>query len=167
MTDARSNIGMMSDTPFETIAWEAYEHEHIERGSDWYWALGVIVVCAALTSLLFGNALFALLILAAGSAIAVMAHVPPELHSFEITDKGIQAGDTLHRYEEIISFWVEEESKDQPLLLIDTTKFLAPNLIVPLDGLDPERVREALRSKAKEVPMKEPLAHKILEFFGF
>lgn len=156
----------MAETPSAPLRWEAYEHEHIERGSDWFWALGIIAVCAALTSILFGNVLFAVLLLLAAAVIGLIARTPPELHHFEISERGIRAGDTLHRYEEIISFWVEEEG-DEPLLLVDTIKFMSPNLIVPLDGIDPTIVRAYLREHAEEVPMKEPFAHKILEFFGF
>lgn len=149
------------------IRWSAYEHEHIERTSDWFWALGIIAVCAAITSILFGNLLFAVLIIVAAGVIALIAQTPPELHEFEISDRGISVSGTLHSYEEVLGFWVETETADQPLLLVDTTKFMAPNLIIPLDSVDPEEVKEYLREKVPEVPMKEPLAHKILEFFGF
>lgn len=149
------------------ITWSAYEHEHIERGSDWFWALGIIAVCAALTSIIFGNVLFALLIVVATGVIILLAQRPPLFHEFEISDKGVRISDELHSYDEIISFWVDEESQNKPLLLIDTVKFMYPNLIIPLEGADPERIREFLREYAEEVPMKEPFAHKVLEFFGF
>ncbi len=95
----------------------------------------------------------------------MIANIPPHLVRFEISHRGIRTGDTLHRYEEIISFWVEDE-KGAPLLLVDTTKFMAPNLIIPLENIDPHIVRAYLQERAEEIPMKEPLAHKVLEFFG-
>lgn len=149
-----------------TVHWEAYEHEHIERGGDWYWALGIIAVCAAITSILFSNFLFALLILVAAFTIGLIASRPPEVHEFEISEKGIRIGKEFHPYASVISFWVDDEL-DKPLLLIDTTKFLAPNLVIPIGDIHPDHIREAMRPHAEEVPMKEPLAHKILEFFGF
>jgi len=148
------------------LRWSAYEHEHIPRGSDWFWALGIVAVSAALTSILFHDVLFAVLILVAALVFAMLANVPPDLVRFEISDRGIRTGDTLHRYEEIISFWVEEENGPHPLLLVDTTKFMAPNLIIPLENIDPHAVRLYLRELVEEVPMKEPVSHKILEFFG-
>ncbi len=149
-----------------TLHWSAYEHEHIERGSDWYWALGVVAVSAALSSMLFSNFLFALVILIAAFTIALIAQRPPLLHEFEISDKGIRISKTFYPYAIIVSFWVDEEL-EHPLLLIDTTAFMAPNLVIPLGDLHPDEIRAALRPHAEEVPMKEPLAHKILEFFGF
>lgn len=148
------------------LRWSAYEHEHIERGSDWFWALGIIAVSAALTSILLGNVLFAVLIVVAAATIGLIANHPPQLHEFELTEKGIRTGVTMHPYENIISFWVDEEV-DEPVLLIDTIAFMAPNLIIPLGETKPEVVREFLSQYAQEVPMKEPLAHKVMEFFGF
>lgn len=156
----------MPDEGTGTLRWSAYEHEHIERGSDWYWALGVIAVSAALTSILFGNFLFALVVLLAATTIGLIARKPPELHEFEISEKGVRTGHTMHPYESVVSFWVDEEVHP-PLLLVDTTTFMTPNLIIPVGDMHPDDIREALRPHAEEVPMKEPLAHKILEFFGF
>src|SRR3989344_2857487 len=118
------------------LRWHAYEHEHIERGSDWFWALGIF------------------------------AQSPPPLIEFELSDRGIRAGAIMHRYEEIISFWVEDHDADPPILLVDTTKWMSPNLIIPLTDMDPKQVRAYLLERSEEVPMKEPVAHKILEFFG-
>jgi hypothetical protein len=148
------------------VRWSAYEHDHIERSSDWYWALGVVAACALLTSILFGDILFGLLILLAATILALLARTPPALMHFELSDRGVRVNDTLHRYGEIISFWVEDERDDRPLLLVDTTKFLSPNLVIPIEHVDPDLVRAYLKERAKEVHMKEPVSHKILEFFG-
>ena len=148
------------------IRWQAYEHEHIERGKDWYWALGIIAVCAALISVLFGNSLFGILILVAAATLGLLAKTTPSPVEFELTERGIRVGDVLHRYEEVISFWVEEHDVNPPILLIDTVKWLSPNLVIPIEGVDPREVRAFLSERAVEIPMKESAAHKILEFFG-
>ncbi len=158
----------MSDA---TLRWEAYEHDHVERTPDWYWALGIAAVCIALTSLLFHDALFGLVIIIAAVTMGLHAQVPPPLTRFELSDRGFRVGDTLHRFDDIISFWIAEESgHPHPVILVDTTKPLAPNLIVPLeiDVIDAEAVRALfLENGVNEVPMREPLSHKILEGLGF
>ncbi len=156
----------MPDTPAR-IHWQAYEHEHVEREADWYWALGVIAICAALTSVLFSNVLFAILILLAAVVIAMIARTPPELHDIELGERGIRIGDTMHKYREIIAFWVEPDHRDGPHLLVDTTKVLSPNIIIPLNDTDPDAVRAYLLEHVEEREMHEPLSHRILEFFGF
>ena len=148
------------------LRWSAYEHEHIERGSDWYWALGIVAVCAALTSILFSNVLFAIVLIVAAFTIGLIARTPPKLIEFELSDRGIRVGGTLHRWDHIIAFWVEDEHDREPLLLVDTTKFMSPNLIIPIEDIDPAEVREFLQQRAEERPMREPVSHKILEFFG-
>ena len=151
----------------QTLRWSAYEHDFIERGADWFWALGIIALCGAALSVLFHDTLFGILILVAAIAFGLMANTPPELATFEITERGVRINGTLHRYHEIISFWVEDEHHHgRPLLLIDTIKFMSPNFIIPIEGIDPHLVRTFLKRHAEEVPMKEPVSHKIVEFFG-
>jgi len=148
------------------LRWSAFEHEHIERGSDWFLGLGIVAVSIGIVSIIFHDVLFAVLILVAAVTIAILAVHPPELSEFEISERGVRVAGRLHRYEEIISFWVEDENGDRPTLLIDTVKFMHPNIIIPIDHIDPHEVRAYLREHAEETPMKEPVAHKILEFFG-
>ena len=149
------------------LHWSAYEHEHVERGSDWYLAHGIVAVSIAVTSILFHDVLFAILILVAAATIALQSRQAPDITNFEISERGIRINGTLHRYREIIAFWVEDEHPHhRPLLLVDTTKILAPNLIIPIEHVDPREIRAYLKEHAEERHMKEPLPHKILEFLG-
>jgi hypothetical protein len=95
-----------------------------------------------------------------------LARHAPEETTFEISVKGVRVNKVLHRYDEIIAFWVEDEHDGHPLLLIDTIKFMSPNLIIPIHDVEPGLVRAYLKEHAEEVHMKEPFAHKILEFLG-
>lgn len=149
------------------IRWQAFEHEHIEHGSDWFFALGIVAACIAVISIILGNFLFGVLIIVAAGTLALLARVPPTLVEFELSDRGIRIGETMHRYEEIIAFWVEDHNVDPPVLLIDTVKWMSPNFSIPIVDVDPKAVRAFLLERAEEVPMKESAAHKILEFFGF
>lgn len=148
------------------LRWSAYEHDNIERGNDWYWALGIVALSVAVTSILFGDFLFALLIVVAGGTLAMMARTPAQLAHFELSDRGIRINGKLHRFDEVLSFWVEDEHDGRPLLLVDTTKILSPNMIIPIETIDPALIRAFLKEHAEEKHMKEPMAHKVLEFFG-
>ncbi|MBI2030553.1 hypothetical protein HYT05_02945 [Candidatus Kaiserbacteria bacterium] len=156
----------MPETPV-TLRWTAYEHETIERTADWYWALGIVTFSVVVISLLLHNALFAVIMVLAAFTMILLARTPPQLVSFEISDRGIRTGKILHRYNEILSFWVEDETDDRPVLLIDTTKWMAPNLIIPIEHVDPALVRAYLQERCTEKHMQEPWSHKVLEFFGF
>lgn len=148
------------------LRWSAYEHEHVERSTDWYWALGIAAVSVAITSILFQSFLFALLILLAAGTYALMAQTPPQMAQFEISEKGIRINDELHRYQEVIAFWVEDDHHGKAQLLIDTTKWFSPNLVIPIEHIDPSVIRAFLKERVKERYMKESPAHRALEFFG-
>lgn len=151
------------------LSWSAYEHEHIERGSDWYWALGIAAVSTAVISLLLHNLLFGLLILIAAATIALLSREAPDIAHFELSDRGIRVNDTLHRYRDILAFWVEDEQErehQRPLLLVDTVKVLSPNLVIPIENIDPKLVRAYLKERTEERHMKEPVAHRLFEALG-
>lgn len=147
-----------------TVRWSAYEH--VERRADWYWALAIMAGSFALIAVLFHDALFAVVVAVAAIAIALLAQHPPQLTNFELSERGIRVGPRLYRYDDIISFWVEDETGERPILLVDTTALMAPNLIIPIEHVDPDLVRAYLLEHADEVVMREPFAHRILEFFG-
>jgi hypothetical protein len=148
------------------LTWSAYEHEHVERSGDWFWALGITAVCIAIASALFGDVLFGLVILGGAGIIALLAFHPPQRTEFEISGDGIRVGRDLHAWDSVISFWVDETG-DAPILLVDTVKFLAPNIIIPLDGVEIDAVHALMTEHAEERFMREPIAHKMLEFLGF
>jgi hypothetical protein len=148
------------------LRWNAHEHEHVERSSDWFWALGIVALCAAVTSILFGDFLFALVIISGALVLALLARRPPHLAEFELSDKGIRIDDELHRYESVLAFWVEEDRGAGAQLLIDTTRWFSPNLVIPIEQIEPAAVRAYLKERVEERMMKESPAHRILEFFG-
>lgn len=156
----------MTDTPV-VLRWSAYEHEDAQRSGDWYWALGIVTVSIVIISILLHDVLFAIIIIIAALAIVLHARSPHRQTDFEISDRGIRIDKTLHRWSEIVSFWVEDEIEGRPLLLVDTTKWSSPNLIIPIEHIEPALVRSYLQERATEKHMREPWAHKILEFFGF
>lgn len=149
------------------VSWRCYEHVHVERGRDWYWALGIVAVSGALTSILLSNVLFGLIILLAGLILGILASQPPELTTISIYEKGFMVGDIRYRWEDVLSFWVDDEH-EHSRLLIDTTKLLSPNLIIPLaDDIDPDVLREVLRQFTDEQFLQEPFSHKLVELLGF
>ncbi len=148
------------------LRWNAYEHEHTERSSDWFWAFGIIALSVAVTSVLFGEILFALVILSGSLVLALLAKRPPRLSEFEISERGIRVDDEMHLYETILAFWVEEKEGGSAQLLIDTTKWLSPNLVIPIEQIRPGDVRSYLKARVEERMMKESQAHRVLEFFG-
>ena len=148
----------------DPLTWTAEEHQHLERGSDWYWALGIIAVSSAATAVLFNNILFALLIIIAAGMLGALASRPPALADFTLGERGLLVNDTLYPYEEMFAFWVSDN--ENPTLLIDTPRWMTPDLVIPLSDADPEAVREFLRPRVPEIELHESFVYNMMEFFG-
>ena len=148
------------------LSWRAPEHQHTERGHDWYWALGIIAASTATTSILFNNFLFALLIVAAATTLGLVAHRRPEEVDFELGDRGLAIGEEFYPYSTMYSFWVG--GGERPTLLIDTPHFMTPDLVIPIQDLEPDLVREVLLEQGvPEIPLRESFYYRLLEFLGF
>src|SRR3989344_4706004 len=91
----------------EYIAWDALEYEYREKSADWFWAVGVIALAAAVTAAILGNVLFAVLIVVGAAALAIHAGREPLVVHFAISERGVSVGKTLYPWKTLDSFWVE------------------------------------------------------------
>lgn len=148
-----------------TLSWEGQEHVHHERTRDWYWALGVVAISSAATSVLLGNVLFGVLIIIAGVTLGLIAHHPPKLVTFTFLEKGLMVDEELYPFDTMKAFWISTGEK--PTLLIDTPRFFTPDLVIPVPEELVEDVRKTLRMHTEEKELHEPLPYKIMEALGF
>jgi len=152
----------------QQLEWKTFEHEHIHKGADWFWALGIISVAGAVTSIIFSNILFAGVILIGAFVLGMHAAKGPSMVHFRISNRGIIIDNIMHPYTSLESFWVDDEDKHAtPKLLIKSKKLLSPHIVIPLKHVSPEDVRDQLLEYIDEEEDSEPLAQKIVEFFGF
>lgn len=148
------------------LTWQAHDHSHTQKGTDWFWVLGILAVSAAVVSILFNNYFFALLILVATTTLAMLAKRTPRTVSFHLTAQGLTAGAEHYTWDVISAFWIEEQPHGDAILLIDTTKALAPHLSIPIPAYRTEEMRTFLSEHVKEEELHEPFSNKIIEFFG-
>lgn len=149
------------------IEWHALEHQPLAHSTDWFWALGIISVASALTAIILGNILFGLLLIIAGLSIAILARREPRTILFTLHKRGLSIDDTLYPIDHLKAFWILEK-EDEILLLIDTPRFMTPDLVISLEHTDPHQVHEWFT--AREIPekeLRESFSLKFLEFFGF
>ncbi|MEX2369109.1 MAG: hypothetical protein WD552_01805, partial [Candidatus Paceibacterota bacterium] len=141
----------------EEIRWHAPEFITYEKGTDWYWAVGVIAITLAVAAILFGNILFALVIIIGTAALSMQASRDPEIREFAVGDRGVQVDGTLYPHSSIISFWVENNPHEQKLLL-QSEKMWMPYIVMPIAEVDPEEVRNFLIEYLPEEEHQEPLS---------
>ncbi|MDP6387920.1 MAG: hypothetical protein QGG63_01435 [Candidatus Pacebacteria bacterium] len=150
------------------LQWSAFEHEHIHKNSDWFWALGIVAIAGAVMAIIFNNILFAIVILLGAFVLGIHASKRPNRVDFKIIQRGIVIGNVLHPYSSLESFWVEDvDENTAPKLLIKSKKLLAPHIIIPIEDVSPNDVRNYLLEYLVEEEDSESLVQKIMEFFGF
>lgn len=155
------------DENIRAITWEAPEHYHVEKGTDWFWVLGILVICGAVAAVFFGNYLFALVILLAGGVVALRAVKPPRVVPFMVGKRGVRAGEQLFPYSALESFYIDEEDERGPQLLLKSNRMHLPLIIMPIPEDHIEAIETLLHERLPEEELHEPLGHKLLELLGF
>lgn len=148
------------------LAWEAHEYIHTEKTADWYWSVGLIAVVLAVIAILMHNLLFALLIIVSTTALLLLAIRRPRLIQIEINTRGILEDELLYPFSSLESFWVEDRMFADKLI-IKSQKPLMPLIVIPLEEVGPEEVREIIVQYLPEEEQREPLSHSLMERLGF
>ena len=150
---------------FEPIEWGAPEFHYREKNADWYWILGIIVVTAIVIALLLKSILFAIFLAVGGFLIALFASKRPDIIHYRIDSQGVYINDTLYPYYELSSFWVDQSRPERPQLLITLQKKLALQVIISLEGVDPDMIRNyVFTHEVDERPQRESIAERIMEW---
>ena len=149
------------------LEWSALEYEEKERGSDWFWALGIIVVASSITSFIYKNYFFGLLLIISGILLGIFAIKKPDLVFYELNEKGLKIKNRLFLYENIKSFWIQKEDS-KATLFIKSERMFMPILSIPIkqDSVD-EIQNLMLESNIPEEKMKEHVSEKIMDSLGF
>lgn len=150
-----------------SLYWEAPEHTHIEKSHDWFWALGIIAVAGSITSIIFGNALFGVVILLAAMVVFLNGNKPPRIIPFEILTRGIRVGDELYPYTTLESYCVDEANPQGPQVIFKSQKLLMPLIIIPLPEEYVDDIERLVGPKLPVEHLEEPFSHKLMEYLGF
>jgi hypothetical protein len=149
------------------ITWEGPEHHHIEKGNDWYFALFIIVIALCIVAVMFGNALFAMVIGLAGGALALSASKRPAIIPYGVTVRGVRIDDRLYPFPTLAAYHIDEEDPRGPQLLLRAKRSLMPLLVLPLPSEYIDDIEDLLREQLPQEELEEPLLLKVLELFGF
>ncbi len=153
--------------PIHTISWEAPEHHHVEKSSDWYWVLGILASAGSVASIIFGNVLFGIVIILGTLVMMLFAYRGPAIIPFEVSKRGIRVGNEIHPFPTLESYYINEAHAHGPQLILKSKKLFAQLLILPLPEEYVEDIELLLASRLPEEFLEESLSHQILEIFGF
>lgn len=149
------------------VTWEALEHNHGEKSSDWFWVLAVITVTATVAAILFGNVLLGILFGLSGTIISLLAVREARIISYAITQRGLRIDDRLYPFSTLETYHIDEDQAFGPQLLVKSEKMFMPLLILPLPAEYLEEIEDILADHLPQEMLEEPFANKLLEFFGF
>lgn len=156
---------MKKPTPFK-IEWDAHEYEHKERSQDWFWAVGILTFAIAVTAVILGNIIFAILVLTAVFTLALFVNRPPQTVHVVVDETGIARGRVKYPYESLSSFWLDEDHP-HPKIILRSKKLFMPLIIVPLGDTDAIKLNEILSRYMTEEYHSLPFVEKVLEYLGF
>ncbi len=149
------------------LEWEAPEHEHKERSSDWFWVTGIITFAIILVSIIVGNIIFAILVLVSTISLTIFINKKPENLKLSITEDGVQRENMFYPFDTLESFWIDTDHPHNKII-IKSKKMLMPLIIVPLaHNANIDEIGSALSKQLKEEYHSLPLIEKILEYLGF
>jgi len=149
------------------VIWEAPEHHHTEKGSDWYWALGIITIAGAITTIIFGNVLFGIVILLAGIVMALISSKHPRIITYAVSTRGVRVGTTFYPYSALKCFYINEEHHRHIQLLMHAKSIFAPLIVIPVPDDALEDIEYLIEPRLPEEHLKESFGQYLLEFLGF
>lgn len=149
------------------VTWEAPEHHHVEKSSDWFWALGLIAIAGAVTAFVLGNVLFGVVILLGSITMVVFTLHEPRVMPFAVTTRGVRINNELYPYSTLESYYIDEDNPEGPQLLVKSERTFMPLLILPIPEEYVDDIEDLLAPRLPEEHLEEPFSHKLLEFFGF
>lgn len=150
-----------------TVTWKAAEHNHVEKGADWFWVLGILALAGAIAAFVLGNFLFAIVILVGAGSMAIVTLRRPRTISFTVNMRGVQIDETFHPYSTLESFYIDDVNYTKPQLLLKSKKIYAPLIIIPVPTAHVADVDAILGERLPEEELEEPFINVLLEFFGF
>ncbi len=148
------------------ISWSAPEHLYVEKKSDWYWAVGIITLAIAAVAFIFGNVISGIFVVVAAVALVLHASRPPQIVSYQINDRGVVANDVLYPFLTLDSFWVPHDEFPSKII-IKSRKLFMPFIVIYIDEVDPEKIREIMLNYIAETEHHEPFLKHVLEYLGF
>ena len=148
------------------LEWQALEHVYYEKTGDWYWGVGIVGVTAAILALIFGNAIFALLLLIATATIIIHAAHVPKIVKVEIMPNGVRVGSDYYAYSQLKGFSLDEEH-NPPILVLDSKAFLRPDIRIFIEDKSPEEIRDFLLDHLDEKYHEPAFTEALIHYLGF
>lgn len=148
------------------ISWNAPEHSYVEKRPDWFWAVGIVTLTLSAVCFILGSVIPGIFVVVAAVALVLHASHPPRTIYHEVNDRGVVIDNVLYPFLTLESFWIPH-NEAIPRIIIKSRKMFMPFIIIFIEEVDPESVREVMLRYITETEHHEPLLKHLIEWFGF
>jgi len=149
------------------LSWQAPEFTKHKKGPIWFVVFAIISLGLLFLALQWKAFTMIVLLIIAIFLIIIYALKDPPLRHFSITPSGIKIDKFLYRFSDIVSFWIFYDPPEIKEISLKQRKALFPYLSVPLDKVDPNKVRKILLKFLPEKKQKESAADNIGRILKF
>ncbi len=150
----------------QELSWQVASHTTRERSNDWYWGLGGIAIAGIVLSIVFGNALLAIIIVLGAFSMGYLTIQAPREHTITAGPRGIAVDGTRYPWRGVRSFWVEH-GNDNPRLFVTMNGIIAPHISLYLaDSAEADSVRKTLKRYVPEVEQGPQLGEQLSNMLG-
>ncbi|HUT22237.1 MAG TPA: hypothetical protein VMX18_02375 [Candidatus Bipolaricaulota bacterium] len=152
--------------PEVLIEWTFDEFEKHSRGKGWYAAAIVIFAIFLIYAVWTGNILFGAIVVLAAFIGVIQHYQAPQKVKAAVTEDGIMIGRKFYAFQELENFWLIYNPPAK-LLYLEYKNPLKRSLPVPLEEVDPNKVRDSLKQYLFEDLEKEEeeLSDRLAKFF--
>ena len=140
----------------ELLRWQAYEFHYWPKSKEWYVAIGILAAGFFAVSILTSNFLLGIIIILVFLLLIIYGAKKPRKIDFGILTTGLVIGQRHWKFDELKSFWIFYDA-DLKEISIENKALLLPRLNLPLNGQDPNVVREILLRFLPEKKHEESL----------
>lgn len=163
----RYTVTMKNDNTIE-FSWTTQEYEHRKKSTDWYWALGLVIILGSVLAFISGNFLLGFLILLGGFMIGIFATKKPDPVQVTITTETITANNLVIPFSKVTAFWMYRNPFGTKKLILKTSKNLNNTISIPIDeDVSTNELHTFLSQYFQEQELKETFTDIISERIGF
>ena len=143
------------------IKWEADEYEKISKSGYWYGGLASVAFLLLAVGIVARSYFFIVFVVLAAVLLIYYAKRLPKRIVFSVGREGVSAGAKKYPYQNLKSFWIFVRDGEADLSL-ETKSSFNPMVLIPLEGVSPNDVREVLLENIEEVEHIEGLFDRIM-----
>ena len=145
------------------IQWQAHEYEYKKKSPDWFWALWIVSAAVIFISIMFGSALFAILVFVASFTLSLQAVRKPSLITYKIDELGITVGDKTYLYKNINSYDIKDEEELEIIFKLKS-KFM-PFVTIPIiEEIDIQKIEGFLMDRIEKEGIEKPVVDKLAKY---